>query len=206
LVSRLKGVDYVYIFDEKTFADTLRELQPKMYAKGRDYTLATINQEERQIIEGYGGEIVIVDHPVDITTTQIFKKLADSIKVVNAIVKHPQDTKFLVIKRKDGIHAGKWAFPGGIVNDRESSEEALRRELKEEVGLDLKNVVKKISNYSYTRPDNTQTEGECYLADVTHFNVKINSEAEEFRWVTLEEFEKLDHIEGLDGEALIAFS
>ena len=59
-------------------------------------------------------------------------------RVVNAIIK--DNDKFLIIKRKEGIHAGKWAFPGGIIEENESSEQALKREIKEELNLDIKKI------------------------------------------------------------------
>ena len=52
-----------------------------------------------------------------------------------AIVKNEQG-KFLITRRQKGQHlAGKWEFPGGKVEDNESLEGAMIRELKEEVGL-----------------------------------------------------------------------
>ena len=52
-----------------------------------------------------------------------------------AIVKNEQG-QFLITRRQKGQHlAGKWEFPGGKVEDNESLEGAMIRELKEEVGL-----------------------------------------------------------------------
>ena len=52
-----------------------------------------------------------------------------------AIVKNEQG-QFLITRRQKGQHlAGKWEFPGGKVEDNESLEDAMIRELKEEVGL-----------------------------------------------------------------------
>jgi heptosyltransferase-2 len=124
-------------------------------------------------------------------------------KVVNAIIKF--NGKVLVIKRKDGIHSGKWAFPGGIVEKGEAFGEALRREIKEEVNLNLTEIIKKISGYSYARENGSSTEGECYLVNVEKGDIKINEEIEEFRFVSLDEFLQLEHIEGLDEEVLSVF-
>jgi 8-oxo-dGTP diphosphatase len=122
-------------------------------------------------------------------------------KVVNAIILNQDKTKFLVIKRKNGIHKGKWAFPGGIVEENESNIKALKREVKEETNLDFIKVLRKIGSYEYSRGDNSKTYGTSYLALVKDFNVHLDSESSQFKWVTLEEFEKLDHITGLDEEA-----
>lgn len=140
-----------------------------------------------------------------ITAKEVLEKLENK-KVVNAIIKHPQNNKFLVIKRVDGLHSGKWAFPGGFMEFNETEEQVLKREIKEETNLDFERIIKKISEYSYLRGDNSETNGKCYLVETSNFDVKINNEIQDFKWVSLEEFEELDHIKGLDEELLIAFN
>lgn len=125
------------------------------------------------------------------------------IKVVNAIILN-KENKFLIIKRNSGIHGKKWAFPGGIVEKNEADEKALKREVKEETGLELKKIVKPISNYNYVRENKENTLGKAYLVEVLNYNVKINNESDDFKWVTLEELENLDIISGLEDEALKA--
>ncbi|NLX90868.1 MAG: 8-oxo-dGTP diphosphatase MutT [Firmicutes bacterium] len=47
-----------------------------------------------------------------------------------------KDGKVLIAKRAAGYRlAGKWEFPGGKVEDGESPEECLKRELAEELGI-----------------------------------------------------------------------
>lgn len=143
-----------------------------------------------------------------ISAEEVLEKLriGESVKVVNAIIKNPQN-KFLVIKRKgDEIHPNKWAFPGGIIEEGEEFDQALKREIKEEVGLEVKKIIKKISEYNYLRKDNSETKGKCFLIETNNFNVKINDEIQDFRWVSLEEFEELDYVEGLDEELRTAFT
>lgn len=46
--------------------------------------------------------------------------------------------RILVSQRGDGVgHAGRWEFPGGKREPGESDREALARELREELGVDL---------------------------------------------------------------------
>ncbi len=126
-----------------------------------------------------------------------------NVRVVNTIIKN-KEGKFLLIKRKDDqIHAGKWAFPGGVIEPTETIGEALKRELKEETGLELKGIIKKISEYEYDRPDGKKTIGESYLIKTDEKDVLLNLESEEFAWVTIEEMQKLDIISGLDEEAML---
>ena len=62
-------------------------------------------------------------------------------KVVLALI--VKDGKFLLIRRKLPSFKVEWAFPGGVTEKGESEEEAIVREAREEVGLDVK-VVKKL--------------------------------------------------------------
>lgn len=57
------------------------------------------------------------------------------IVVAAAIIE--KDGRILIAKRKEGWrHAGKWEFPGGTVEENETPEECLRRELLEELNIE----------------------------------------------------------------------
>lgn len=61
---------------------------------------------------------------------------AATLHVVAAVVE--RDDCFLVTRRQAGVHlAGLWEFPGGKVAAGESHEDALRREMQEELGIDV---------------------------------------------------------------------
>ena len=49
-----------------------------------------------------------------------------------------QNKKILICQRKkEGDHPLKWEFPGGKLNDFEENQEALKRELKEELNIEI---------------------------------------------------------------------
>jgi 8-oxo-dGTP diphosphatase len=59
-----------------------------------------------------------------------------TVHVVAAVIE--QDDRFLLTRRQAGVHlAGLWEFPGGKVAAGESHEQALRREMLEELDTDV---------------------------------------------------------------------
>ncbi len=75
VLSALECVDYIIIFDEKTPLPLLEILEPDIYAKGGDYTVDTIVQEERRLVESYGGRIAIIPGREGKSTTYIINKI-----------------------------------------------------------------------------------------------------------------------------------
>jgi 8-oxo-dGTP diphosphatase len=68
-----------------------------------------------------------------------------SLHVVAGILRDG-DGRVLIAQRPPGAHlAGAWEFPGGKIEDGESAEGALRRELHEELGVDIGTVEPLIS-------------------------------------------------------------
>ena len=55
----------------------LKALEPDVYAKGGDYTIETIVQEERRLVEGYGGRIAIIPGVEGHSTTNIIDRITE---------------------------------------------------------------------------------------------------------------------------------
>jgi bifunctional ADP-heptose synthase (sugar kinase/adenylyltransferase) len=72
----LRSVDAVCIFEERSAARFLAAAEPDIYVKGGDYTLDTLNQEERRLIESAGGKIVILPLVPGRSTTTLLAKIA----------------------------------------------------------------------------------------------------------------------------------
>ncbi len=75
VLNALCCIDYIVIFDKKTPIKIIEELKPDFYIKGGDYTLDTIDQNERRVVEHYGGEIKILPEVEGISTTIIIEKI-----------------------------------------------------------------------------------------------------------------------------------
>jgi rfaE bifunctional protein nucleotidyltransferase chain/domain len=74
VIAALASVDAVHIFRERDAVKFLEAVQPDLYAKGGDYTLDTINQDERRTVERLGGRIVLLAHVPGKSTTALLAK------------------------------------------------------------------------------------------------------------------------------------
>ena len=73
------------------------------------------------------------------------------VEVVAAVVE--RDGRYLITRRLEGTHlAGLWEFPGGKILPGEEPEDALRRELHEELGIEAE-VRELIETVDWTYPE-----------------------------------------------------
>ena len=75
VLSALTCVDYLLLFDDPSPARLIEALHPDVYVKGGDYTIDTINQEERKLVESYKGRIAILPGVEGQSTTSIINKI-----------------------------------------------------------------------------------------------------------------------------------
>src|SRR5262249_21183409 len=73
LVSALRCVDYVVLFDEPDVSRVLDVLRPAIHAKGTDYTEQTV--PERDQVLSYGGEVRITGDSKDHSTRGIIERI-----------------------------------------------------------------------------------------------------------------------------------
>ena len=113
------------------------------------------------------------------------------------------DGCYLLCKMADdrGVFPGQWALSGGGVEPGERIEEALRREVREELGEQL--VLSEITPWTFSDDIRTKTyadgsQEEIYMIylifDCVAANreVKINEEFQAFAWVKAEDLGSYD--------------
>ncbi len=76
VLAALTSVDGVCIFADKTATKFLAAAKPDIYVKGGDYTLDTLNREERRVVESAGGKIVIFPLVPGKSTTALLQKIS----------------------------------------------------------------------------------------------------------------------------------
>ena len=99
------------------------------------------------------------------------------ISVVAAIIFY--QNKLLITRRQESSNQDlslKYEFPGGKVKKNESPKEALRRELKEELDLEIKNFRKFFSNsFKYS---NTLVKLSFFTCKIESLRIKLNVHSE----------------------------
>ncbi|MCE0521502.1 MAG: adenylyltransferase/cytidyltransferase family protein [Methylacidiphilales bacterium] len=78
LLAAWRVVDAVTIFPEVRATAFLRAVQPDVYAKGGDYTVASLNAEEAEALRECGAQIEIVPLVPGKSTTSLVKKLTEN--------------------------------------------------------------------------------------------------------------------------------
>jgi D-glycero-beta-D-manno-heptose 1-phosphate adenylyltransferase len=76
VLAALQSVDGVCIFTDPTATKFLAAAQPDIYVKGGDYTLETLNQDERRAIESAAGKIILVPFVPGKSTTGLLEKIS----------------------------------------------------------------------------------------------------------------------------------
>jgi len=76
VLAALQSVDGVCIFPDPAATTFLAAARPDIYVKGGDYTLDTLNQDERRAVESAGGKIVLVPFVPGKSTTGLLEKIS----------------------------------------------------------------------------------------------------------------------------------
>ena len=115
-----------------------------------------------------------------------------TIDVVAAIIY--KDGAYFATQRGCGEFEGMWEFPGGKIEPGESRESALKREIQEELGIDI-TIDKFLCTTDYDYPSFHLTM-HCYLCRVELGMIELR-EHKSARWLTVD---MLDSVEWLSAD------
>ena len=110
-----------------------------------------------------------------------------TIEVVAAIIK--KDNKYFATQRGYGDFEGGWEFPGGKIEPGETPQQALVREIKEELDADII-VGDLVETVEYDYPKFHLTM-HCFLCELASEHIVL-LEHEAAKWLKTDELETVD--------------
>jgi 8-oxo-dGTP diphosphatase len=109
------------------------------------------------------------------------------IRVVAAVIE--REGRYLITQRRpQAVLGGLWEFPGGKVEKGETDEAALRREVRERVGVDVE-VKGRMAHRTHTY-DGYSVDLNLYEATIVPGQEPQRLRVASFLWVASAEFEK----------------
>jgi len=114
-------------------------------------------------------------------------------EVAVAILK--RDAKILICQRKQGgRYALKWEFPGGKLESGETVEQCLRRELQEELSIEIHSIEHIETLSAYYEDGGMFNVSYCFVHGFE--GEPRNNVFEQIRWVTISELKEMDLLDG----------
>jgi 8-oxo-dGTP diphosphatase len=115
---------------------------------------------------------------------------------VGALV-HDDDGRLLVVRRGHPPDAGRWSVPGGRVEEDESDQQAVRREVLEETGLHV-TVGLRVGTVQRPGPNGQVYDIRDYACGLAVATTPVaGDDAAEVRWAGRPELKSLDLVDGL---------
>lgn len=102
-----------------------------------------------------------------------------------------KDNKIFVTQRGHGKFKDWWEFPGGKIEEGETPEECLKREIKEELKADI-NIDKYLCTVEYDYP-NFHLKMECFICSLIDGHLEL-VEAEDAKFITKDQLDNIDFL------------
>ena len=111
----------------------------------------------------------------------------------SAVVIFDEEGKVLILLRPQTVKwaPGKWALPGGHIEEGESALDAAVREVKEETALAINDPVE------FHTSDNGEVR--YFVTRIQNGNVQIDFEHDDFAWAYPEDLTNYDRVLAVDG-------
>lgn len=108
----------------------------------------------------------------------------------------PWQGKALIAQRAldDSFLPGYWEQVGGKVDEGETQEEGIIREVQEEAGIEVK-PIRPYNTFEYTHRDGRAMCEYAYICELmSEPNIVLSEEHQAYRWITLEELRTVEQM------------
>lgn len=102
-----------------------------------------------------------------------------------------KDNKIFVTQRGYGEFKDWWEFPGGKIEEGETPEQCLKREIREELKADI-NIDKYLCTVEYDYP-NFHLKMECFICSLIDGHLEL-VEAEDAKFITNDQLDNIDFL------------
>lgn len=104
-----------------------------------------------------------------------------------------RDNKLLLLKRNTEPFKGMWDLPGGFMNEGETPEKTVKREMKEELGVEADvSFIKTVPGKYFWKDKEFPVISSFYFADIGDQDIKLDKENSALDWVRLSEVKTED--------------
>jgi 8-oxo-dGTP diphosphatase len=118
----------------------------------------------------------------------------DSMMITVAAGIFKQDGRILICQRKrTGVFPLQWEFPGGKVEAGEDAQSCVRRELREELGIEA-DIGPEVSAFQYTYPNGFEVSLVFFRVN-SYAGVMANQAFEQILWVEPQALTHYDFLE-----------
>lgn len=167
---------------------------------GRETPMALMRLEKCSVDNSDNGvkhleisEAYLASHKISEGDKVCINESGDVLKYVRVVAAVISDTvngkkKYFAASRGYGEYKGWWEFPGGKIESGETSEQALVREIREELTAEI-DVGELIRTVEYDYPD-FHLSMDCFYAEIRSGQLVLK-EAMEARWFSPEEFDEV---------------
>ncbi len=103
-----------------------------------------------------------------------------------------QDHKILCVQRNENMYdyiSKKWEFPGGKVEENEQLEDTIKREILEELNINI-NVISFLIQVNHQYPD-FKLKMDTFLCEINHGELELKEHID-YKWLSVNELHQLD--------------
>src|ERR671917_2462673 len=128
------------------------------------------------------------------------EKHRNPVPAVDFLVSKDNNSKILLVRRKNDPFKGLLSIPGGFINEGETAEDAMTREAKEETSLVVEPIAI-LGVYSDPQRDpRMHTISVTFITRIVQGNEDARDDAASLQWINIE-----DELDGLIRSQQIAF-
>ena len=99
-----------------------------------------------------------------------------------------------------------WTLPGGKVERGDSILKTLKKEIVEEVGLEIKNEIDFLNEYNFIRPDNYSVVGLSFVCKYKSGEIVLEKGLDNYKWVDEKNYLQYNLIPGVKKDLKIFFA